>query len=1142
MVVDFSKIRANEPPLLILCDVDGTRIQPLTYAFNVEAALNFNELSTVKFDYPAWADGARTPHYEKLVGFQIIEWPDVGYFTLVQPETVGDGIKEIKTCEAQSIEYEFTRKNISFENRTYNFWNPAAPDNTVIGRILERMPGWAVGSIDKHLWNCYRTFEEDGSNIYDFMKGTCQQTFSCIIDFDTLHRRINAVSTASFVPTKQVYLSFDNLVKEINITENTEDITTCIEPTGADGVDIRSANPLGGNMLYDYSHYLTEANVGKELADKWSSWKKDFTDARTSYFRMSVQHAILIARNETAKAKLADLNGELSALETLQSVDVDASAQGVTPNKPLSEHAAGIRKQKQLIAAQEAEIASIEHEISSWVTQMRAVNTSLQFENYKTADGRQFSKTDRIVMDRYTKEFSMSDSSFVVPVVESYNTVDASTSFTSGSLSLSASEVTCVEHAETKEAYSAIGGKVVCTVSGKALNADVVRLIVEYNSADKSIVLTGYVASGDYDGTAYDNGCITLTGHASKLTTDVQLDAETGAYSVGESFDIVFDDGYFYLTKNNSDFDQRTVEWDLFDYAAELLDRMSKPTYTFSISPCDFFAADGFDVFRKQLELGKRIYLNLGDDMILEPICTGAQFDFEDPTNFELLFDDTFTAGKLLPSQSQILRESVSAGKQLDASKYTSSAFVNEGASSALRNLYTNALDASRNAILSSQNQDIRIDQTGVRLRESDGSGGFKNEQIWMTKNNIVFTRDNWESAEMAIGKIIDPNFITPSNPTGELWGICAPALIGKILAGESLMIEAISKDGKTVLFRVDGDGAKLYNANFDLVSQYTYNGVTNVGQIGLHPTLGITAGNDAKENGIFEYNENGDIIGVKTTKGSSVQYIDELVGTDRPKAKFWVDMKGNVYLEGKVYATSGEFSGTLKATKLEGELVGANGGAIKGVSLGIGGRNYDNFMVDSDGNVTMQGNINLSGGTITWGNNLPEYDSYTDQDAENLLDRVYAITTTKLGSASIESPEITGNNIKATRAFKVGLSDGYMGRAKGRAIIDDGWGPTTMTTFGVAMASGGTLDDGTITFNSDGNYVIATDGGARLTSNSSGSRSDVTTTSSSATMSYNDKSMIRVDSTGCHYTTDGKNWKDIGSGSGGNVVAIWGS
>lgn len=338
-------------------------------------------------------------------------------------------------------------------------------------------------------------------------------------------------------------------------------------------------------------------------------------------------------------------------------------------------------------------------------------------------------------------------------------------------------------------------------------------------------------------------------------------------------------------------------------------------------------------------------------------------------------------------------------------------------------------------------------------------------------------------------------------------------------------MIEAISKDGKTVLFRVDGDGAKLYNANFDLVSQYTYNGVTNVGQIGLHPTLGITAGNDAKENGIFEYNENGDIIGAKTVKGSYVQYIDELVGADRPKAKFWVDMKGNVYLEGKVYATSGEFSGTLKATKLEGELVGANGGAIKGVSLGIGGKNYDNFMVDSNGNVTMQGNINLSGGTITWGSNLPDA-GISENDAIDLLNR-YNIYRTYIDETEIRSPTITGNNICAERAFTVGdLSNpnGFMGIAKGKAIVDDGWGGSTVTTYGVAMSAGGFLSGGVITFDSTGNYVIATDAGVRMTYNSGTS---------------SQRHEITVTANGCF--ADGK-LIGTGTGSGGEVIAVWGS
>ena len=248
--------------------------------------------------------------------------------------------------------------------------------------------------------------------------------------------------------------------------------------------------------------------------------------------------------------------------------------------------------------------------------------------------------------------------------------------------------------------------------------------------------------------------------------------------------------------------------------------------------------------------------------------------------------------------------------------------------------------------------------------------------------------------------------------------------------------------------------------------------------------------------------------------------------------------MDGNAYFKGTViatdgkftgavYATSGEFSGTLKATKLEGELVGANGGAIKGVSLGIGGSNYDNFMVDSDGNVTMQGNINLSGGTITWGNNLPEYDSYTDQDAENLLDRVYAITATKVGGTFIESPTIKGNKICATRAFTIGdLQDpnGFMGIAKGRTIVDDGWGSSERTTYGVAMSAGGSLSGGVITFDSTGNYVIATDAGVRMTYNADED-------------AYRHE--LTVTKNGCF--ADGK-LIGTGTGSGGEVIAVWGS
>ena len=57
-----------------------------------------------------------------------------------------------------------------------------------------------------------------------------------------------------------------------------------------------------------------------------------------------------------------------------------------------------------------------------------------------------------------------------------------------------------------------------------------------------------------------------------------------------------------------------------------------------------------------------------------------------------------------------------------------------------------------------------------------------------------------------------------------------------------------------------------------------------------------------------------------------------------------------------------------------------------------------DNFLVDKDGNVTINGNINLSGGTITWGKNDPSTD---------LPDYLHS---TYIGPTVIRSPTIEAN------------------------------------------------------------------------------------------------------------------------------------
>ena len=115
MVVDFAKVNVKEQPLLILQNMDDTPIGVLKYAFNVEADLCYNEVSTLSFELPGYVDGKQTPNYEKVVGMRIIDLKDYGRFLLVDPKTESDGVREVKSCTAYSLGMSLLSRNLCFQ-------------------------------------------------------------------------------------------------------------------------------------------------------------------------------------------------------------------------------------------------------------------------------------------------------------------------------------------------------------------------------------------------------------------------------------------------------------------------------------------------------------------------------------------------------------------------------------------------------------------------------------------------------------------------------------------------------------------------------------------------------------------------------------------------------------------------------------------------------------------------------------------------------------------------------------------------------------------------------------------------------------------------------------------------------------------
>jgi len=1039
LIVDFSKWSAGARPSLVLRTLSGTAIQTLGCAYGVSAEFHYNETSTLTFSYPARLDGRRVPGYEKLVGMRVVDAVGIGQFLLVNPGIKESASKEVKTVTAYSLEYEFTFKKLTLEQGTYNFWNPAAQQNTILGIILEKMPSWHVGHVDGTLIGKYRTYEVNNENLYNFIKGTLQDSYGCIFDFDTYQREINVRDVSSSAAIQPVYVSLHNLAKEIEVKEDTENIFTCLDVNGADGVSIRNVNPTGTNKIYDLDYFMTEENFPASLIAKWNSWKQGYSGYQAEYFNRTVENALLHVQQETEKAALTGLENQLKTLETQQAVIVDAASQGVAGDLPsyVSQIAAKegeIRRKKETLAAIDAQMQESQ-------AALQAINREVSWSAYGiTAE-------EQKLLDRYIKEDALSDSSFVSPEVDSYTVPGESFPNANVSVSITGAQITGATLSGGKIVYTASGGTAVVTVNGEAKLAG-------GNIRSAFDCLSGSGVASIY----LEKGCATISGPIA-VTTDAHRDPEIGgAYIEGTTASISSANADVYITTKLTAYSQRAVEWDLYDYGREVLRRLSSPAYTFSVSSGNFLAMEDFDAFRKALKLGDKLYLDLGEAFgVLSPVLIGAKLDFENK-DLSLEFGDRFSLRDSAFKLADLLDQSVSMGKSYDLGKYNSQAFANAGGTSGVRELIDGMRDLSLQGLYSTSGQAFTVDGTGLRLREwtDDTHTAYKDQQIWMTSNKILFTRDGWNTVDVAIGAFKDAK-------GNEISGINADILAGRLLAGENLVIESVKKDGGVAVFQVDAEGARLYNSQFDLVNEYVADGAAKVGQISLHPSVGMIAASSGKANSFYAYDGSGNIVGIKATDGTALPSISDM-GAKTPAVNFWADNQGNVYIKGTVYATDGIFSGKLEGAtgKFKGTVQAADfldssgssmltNGKFKSGYLDLYGLTVRNqstgdisFQVGEDGAVSINGNVSMgAGSTINWAGvsnqNIENNPAYTmassavavangaSMNAQSALDNLALIANGQYMGGTF----INGTNIYAPNLYgdTITLMDGYSHR-----------------------------------------------------------------------------------------------------------------
>ena len=1020
MVVDFSKLDLQEQPVLILKNTAGVPIGTLGSAMNITADIKYNEASVLEFEVPAQVDGVDTPHYDAVIGMRIIELQDIGQFILINPKEVGDGVKKIKYCKAYSLEYEFTFKKLSLASSTYNFWNPVTPDSTLMQIILELMPSWSLGYIDSELVGKYRTFEVSDENLYNFIKGTIQESYNCIFDFDTMTRRINVKSAKSTVPTNPVYISNGNLAEEITVEENTENIVTRLDVNGADGVTIRDVNPMGTNQIINLDYFMNTDNFDTALIEKYWSWKDTYKNYQQQYYNLSVEYALQIMRKTTEQAALVELEHEMTSLENQQAVIIQAIASNLEQQSSLNAINRQISSKQSEIKAKKAEIEDIEADAAAVYAQLVEINKLTKFELF-------FTKEEYLQLDRYIKDDSVSESSFVVQTTDSYTDEDVGNSIANKRISISGASISKVTNAQKKDIYDIKGGR----VTSDFIDAEIISAAFE-RATDNSFVMTAYLGAGTTGDTRFPKGCFSITGKVSSVSHDLTADSEAPDMMNGTKLSVTIANGYLYFTRNTSEYEKRAVAWDLFEYGNEILTKISQPAYTFSITSSNFLGIDEFVKFKNKLRHGEKIYVGISEDETLAPICIGLKFEFASPDSLSLEFSDTYVSSDSSFLLADLLEQSVSMGKSVDLNKYSYSAFMDSGASTKVKDFMTTALDVSKNAIMSSKEQAISWGDSGIRLRKwSDAAHTeYEPKQVWLNNNSILMTSNNWATAELAIGNFYDENL-------GDCWGIVAPNIVGTLLAGSNLVIESAKQDGGVAVFKMDAEGCVLHNSDFSVTSDNTNTHIL------IDPEHGFMIGKYPliKANGTI----------------------------DSSKKLFYADTYGNLTLVGTIYASAGEFTGKITATSgyigqpSQGWTISSsaiyNGkssysGTARGIYIGTDGislGNASNYIRASKSGYLYANNVNVSGhitatsgeiggceienGTLKVGNaNITSLNASKITAGTMSADRISGgsidasdVTITNLNASNITSGTINGNNINVTNLNASNIKSGTL-------------------------------------------------------------------------------------------------------------------
>lgn len=292
-----------EVPDFVLCKANRERIGVI-FCTDKIANFNFNDLDNIEFTTYYMIDDEKNPIYDSIEVMKYIYVQGVGFYYIKTCNIQSEGSEhEYKEVTAESYEGLLGQKYLeNFKVNTgdveskeldyddtgstpiYIWLSPQEKLSTgkkdLFDYVLEKCPDWYVSYVDPILLEegrSHRSFEIDRKDVYSFIMEDIQDAFECYVEFDTLNLdnrgrcAISIYAQENYKYDTNIYVSYDNLLKNTNISSSTDDIKTCVVLEGEDELEIREIN-FGYDRIYNFDYYNNTDFWSQKLYDEYNAW------------------------------------------------------------------------------------------------------------------------------------------------------------------------------------------------------------------------------------------------------------------------------------------------------------------------------------------------------------------------------------------------------------------------------------------------------------------------------------------------------------------------------------------------------------------------------------------------------------------------------------------------------------------------------------------------------------------------------------------------------------------------------------------------------------------------------------------------------------------------------------------------------